>query len=150
MGTSFNRMYIILRPAEGHGTGFARLEGIRGRSRLHIQASRLPKGPVRAMLLAGDAHSHAILDLGLMHPLPGQHILSRDDLALHGGYHTLLLCADWPEPRVLLYGGLSHSSFTLWQMQEAVQHYLAVPAGPSAVQKTPRQSVLMLRTHEGT
>lgn len=148
---SFNRMYIILRPVEGQAAGFARLEAMGGRSRLHVQASRLPRGPIRAMLMAGEMHTTAILDLGAMHPMPGrQWALSRDDLALHRGYHTLILASDWPEPKVLLYGCLGHSPCTLWQMQEAVQHYLAVPAGCPAKEEPLRPSVLMLRQRDFT
>lgn len=131
--TSFNRMYIILRAVNGHAAGFARLESQRGRGRISVHANNLPEGPVRVMLLSGDEKTGAILDLGLMHPTAAQQAaLSRDDVALHGSYHTLLLASDWPHAQLLLYGWLNNtSSCTLWQMQEAVRHYLAVPAGDS-------------------
>ena len=54
--TPFQRMYILLRPAGGQATGFARMECQRGRGRLSIHASGLPERPVRALLLYGWLH----------------------------------------------------------------------------------------------
>lgn len=151
--TPFQRMYILLRPAGGQASGFARMESQRGRGRLNIHAANLPDAPIRAMLLSGDEKTGAVLDLGLMHPT-GKHqaALCRDNIALQGGYHVLVLATDWPGAQLLLYGWLrSRPSTTLWQMQETVRHYLAVPAADSAPapvempEKQPRRPVLMLR-----
>ncbi len=151
--TAFQRMYILLRPAGGQASGFARMENQRGRGRLNIHASNLPESPVRALLLSGDAQTGAVLDLGLLHPTGGkQAALCRDHIALQGGYQVLVLATDWPEARVLLYGWLrQRPGCTLWQMQETVRRYLSLPAADSAPapleypEKQPKPSVLMLR-----
>ena len=156
--TPFQRMYILLRPAGGQATGFARMECQRGRGRLSIHASGLPERPVRALLLSGDVHSGAVLDLGLMHPMGGQQAaLCRDHIGLQGGYQALVLATDWPDAELLLYGWLrGRPCCTLWQMQESVQRYLAYPAADSAPapveyeEKQPERSVLMLRRRVST
>ena len=155
---SFQRIYILLRPAEGQAAGFARVECQRGRGRLSIHASSLPEKPVRALLLCGDAQTGAVLDLGLMHSMgDGRAALCRDHIGLQGGYQALVLATDWPEAKLLLYGWIhSRSGCTLWQMQEIVEHYLALPAADSAPapveyeEKQPRRSVLMLRGRVST
>ncbi|MBE5803891.1 MAG: hypothetical protein E7316_05205 [Clostridiales bacterium] len=148
----FQRMYVLLRPAAGQVSGFARVESQRGRGRLSIHAGHLPDVPVRALLLAGEDQNGAVLDLGLLRPTEKhQAALCRDNIALHGGYHTLALVTDWPRARLLLYGWLrKQPCCTLWQMQETVARYLAVPAADSAPapaelpRKAPRPSVLCL------
>ena len=128
---SFARQYAMLRPVSGAGSGFVRIEDSHGRSRLTLRASCLPEGGVRALLLSGDAESGAVLDLGLLAPLSrGQAGLCRELPSALDGYHTLTLCADWPEGTVLMTAALRPSSCTLWQVQEAVRRYLSVPARP--------------------
>lgn len=158
MQKGFQRRYILLRPAGGQASGFARMECQRGRGRLSIHASGLPEKPLRALLLCGDAQTGAVLDLGLMHPTGGQQAaLCRDHIGLQGGYQALVLATDWPDAQLLLYGWLhSRPGCTLWQMQEAVQRYLAYPAMDSAPapveyeEKQPERSVLMLRRRVST
>lgn len=156
--TPFQRTYILLRPAAGQASGFARMECQRGRGRLNIHASCLPEKPVRGLLLAGEAQTGAVLDLGLLHPIGDQQAaLCRDHIALQGGYQVLVLATDWPDAQVLLYGWLrQRPGYTLWQMQEMVRHYLAYPAADSAPapveypEKQPKHSVLMLRGRVST
>lgn len=143
-GSSFRRMYVLLRPAAGQGNGFARVESQRGRGRVSIHASHLPAEPVRALLLAGDGETGAVLDLGLVNQAEKhQAVLCREDVSLQG-WHTLALATDWPGAQLLLYGWLRREPCcTLWQMQQAVQRYLSLPAGevpPEVI-----RSVLMLR-----
>lgn len=151
-GGSFQRMYVLLRGTVGQANGFARVETQRKRSRLSIHASHLPEGPVRALVLAGEGQSGAVMDLGLM--IPGekhQSLLCRENLLLHG-YHTLALATDWPGAELVLYGWLRRQPLcTLWQMQETVRRYLVLPAPDSAPAplemplQRPKPSVLMLR-----
>lgn len=153
----FLRTYILLRPAGGQASGFARVECQRGRGKMSIHASGLPEKPVRA-LLCGDVQTGAVIDLGLMHPTGGQQAaLCRDHMALQGGYQVLVLATDWPEAKLLLYGWLHpQPKCTLWQMQEIVERYLAYPAADSApspvevAEKQPERSVLMLRSRVST
>lgn len=156
--TPFQRMYVMLRPAQGQGSGFARVEMQRSRARMTIHANCLPGCPVRALLLAGEGERGAALDLGLMHSVEKcQSVLCRDNIALHGGYHTLVLVTDWPQGQLLFYGWLrKQPCCTLWQLQETVSRYLAYPASDSAPapletpQPTPRPSVLRLRSRVGS
>lgn len=151
-GSPFQRMYVLLRAAVGQANGFARVETQRSRSRLSIHASHLPQEPVRALLLAGGGQTGAVVDLGLMIPTEKhQAVLRRDNLLLQG-YHTLVLATDWPGAELLLYGWLcKQPCCTLWQMQEAVGRYLALPvtgSAPAPVEmppQPPKRSVLMLR-----
>lgn len=147
--TSFTRLYIMLRPACGHASGFARLESQHGRGRLTINASQLTCNTtaLRALLLSGDEASGAVMDLGPVPVTPRrQAMLRRDQLPLTGigtpgGYHTLILATDWPDATLLLYGWLTDPpACTLWQLQEALRQYLAVPAKdspPSPVEPAP-------------
>lgn len=156
-GSPFQRMYVLLRAAAGQTNGFARVETQRSRSRLSIHASHLPEQPVRALLLAGEGQTGAVLDLGLMAPMEKhQAMLCQENLLLQG-YHTLVLATDWPGAEILLYGWLrKQPCCTLWQMQEAVGHYLALPAAGSAPApaemppQQPKRSVLMLRERVST
>ena len=137
---SFARQYAMLRPVSGAGSGFVRIEGFHGRSRLTLRASCLPDMGVRALLLSGDEQTGAVLDLGLLTPLGrGQAGLCREQLdLLPGGYHTLALVADWPDGTMLMTGALWPSpSCSLWQVQEAVRHYLSVPAADSSRAESP-------------
>lgn len=135
--SSFSRLYVMLRPAQGSAQGFARLETQRGRGRITIHASQLPAGcgPLRALLLSGNAESGSLLDLGLMPVSPrGLGTLRRESLTFPGldglsAYHSLLLSSDWPDPHLILYGALDDPpACPLWQLQEALAHYLAVPS----------------------
>lgn len=148
---ALERRYIMLTPASGSCAGHARLECQRSRCALTIHAAGLPDGPVRALLLGGDANTGAVMDLGLMHRLSARRAaLCRSDLAWHGGWHTLVVTEDWPQARVLLWGQLHHTArCTLWQAQQAVAHYLSLPA-PDAAVAPPRPSVLQLRRRLST
>lgn len=135
------RRYIILRPAQGHAAGFARLEGQHGRGRMAIHAQQVAgkATALRALLLSGDEQTGAVLDLGLM-PLDGRrqgHLqcvhLPLSRMGTQGGYHTLVLTGDWPDPKLQLYGWLTEQpQCTLWQMQQAAARYLSLPARDSA------------------
>ena len=127
----FSRRYIMLRPVQGAGSGFVRVEGPPGRCRLTLRASCLPEGAVRGLLLSGDAESGAVLDLGLLTPVAhGQAGLCRDMVSLQGGYRTLVLCTDWPEGAVLMTAALRPSPCGISQVQRAVQRHLSVPGSP--------------------
>lgn len=143
---TFTRLYIMLRPACGHASGFARLECQRGRGRMTIRATQLTGGcaALRVLLLSGDAESGSVLDLGLMQITErGQGALRAENIALSGvgtpcGYHTLILATDWPDARLMLYGWLvDPPACTLWQLQEALRHYLSVPAKDSEAAPLP-------------
>ena len=89
------------------------------------------KGAVRILLLAGDAETGSVLDLGVS-PLDGEGRgqCYRDNLPLPGGfklYHTLAVVSDWPTPALLLHGPLGARTPPLWQLEDAVTRYLAVP-----------------------
>ncbi len=128
---NFARQYVMLRPAQGSAGGFARLENRRGRGCVTIQVNQVAAKALRALLLSGDIESGAVMDLGLMTLSDRrQGSLYREGLpASYAACHTLMLCTDWPEPRLVLYGWLTPTpACTLWQLQEALRHYLTVPA----------------------
>lgn len=126
------RRYVLLRPREGNHAGYARLELRHGRGTVSLRVT-LPgtEGPVRALLLSGDAATGSTLDLGAVRPDSLGHAqLYRDNLPLPGGfslYHTLAVASDWPHPGLMLYGPLGPRIPPLWQLEEAVARYLSVP-----------------------
>lgn len=126
------RRYVLLRAGTGNHTGYARLEVRHGRGSVSLRVS-LPgrNGTIRALLLAGDAETGSVLDLGGV-PLDadGRGQLYRNNLPLPGGfalYHTFAVAADWPHPALLLHGPLGPRLPPLWQLEDAVTRYLAVP-----------------------
>jgi len=131
MGQStFTRQYIMLRPVDCQASGFARVEVSRGQGRIVIHASGLPERGVRALLVSGRGEG-CVLDLGTMAAgAPGCADLQKDHLPLPmlRGYDAVVLCTDWPEGTMLLTGSLSRPPrCTLWQLQEALRHYLRLP-----------------------
>lgn len=117
MESAVARRYILLRSREGNHAGYARLEVRHGRGTVALRMA-VPggKGAVRILLLAGDAETGSVLDLGVS-PLDGegQGQCYRDNLPLPGGfklYHTLAVVSDWPTPALLLHGPLggAHAS----------------------------------------
>lgn len=140
-----DRAYVMLRPVQGEGGGFARLERQQGRCRVTLRACGLPDAPVRAMLIAGEEPGSAVLDLGLMRPLaPGRAALCTKELPWHGGWHTLVLAADWPGAQVLFAGQVKSPAPPLCQAQAAVARYLSLPA-PDAPAAPERPTVLHLQ-----
>ena len=83
---------------------------------------------------AVDADTGAVIDLGVMHAA-GRHQASlyRDDLPGHyAACHTAVVCTDWPDPQLVLYGWLTpRPAYTLWQLQAALERYLSVPVQDS-------------------
>lgn len=109
MESAVARRYILLRSREGNHAGYARLEVRHGRGTVALRMA-VPggKGAVRILLLAGDAETGSVLDLGVS-PLDGEGRgqCYRDNLPLPGGfklYHTLAVVSDWPTPALLLHG----------------------------------------------
>lgn len=134
--SAFRRQYVILRPMQGCAGGFARLETRQGRGCVTIQVNQAVQSTLRALLMGGSGRSCALLDLGLMHLSPqGRGALYREGLpAGYAACHTVLLCSDWPEPRLQLYGHLTSTPVcSLGEMQEAVRQYLSVPAGDTVL-----------------
>lgn len=128
---AFARQYVILRPVSGSAGGFLRLEMHHGRISACIRATQIPGIPLRALLLAGDPATGAVIDLGLLHPdAHRQAHLCRDELP--SGYsacHTVVICTDWPDAALVLHGSLTpRPACTLWQLQESIRQYLSVPA----------------------
>ena len=150
MESAVARRYILLRSREGNHAGYARLEVRHGRGTVALRMA-VPgrKGAVRILLLAGDAETGSVLDLGVS-PLDGegQGQCYRDNLPLPGGfklYHTLAVVSDWPTPALLLHGPLGARTPPLWQLEDAVTRYLAVPverpaSRPDAARPTPSAS----------
>lgn len=141
----FTRLYVMLRPVRGTGCGYARLEGQGRQGRMSLHLSQLPQGlpMLRALLLSGDVATGAVLDAGVLPPSPsGRAFLRAEPMLLPEGtslrdFHTLAVCADWPEARLILSGALDEQqSPPLWQLQEAVRQYLTVPAA-APVKKPP-------------
>ena len=130
----------MLRPVQGVGGGFARMEALGGRLRLTVRASRLPAQvrSLRAMLYA-SAGEGAVLDLGVI-PVDdaGCAAWLRDDLPPEAAaYQELLLTSDWPAPQLLLTGTLTDGrSCPRWQMEQALQQYLRVPPEDTAVPRS--------------
>lgn len=143
MESAVARRYVLLRSGEGKHAGYARLEIRHGRGTVALHMT-LPghQGPVRALLLAGDAATGSVMDLGVT-PVHenGQGQCYRDNLPLPGGfkaYHTLAVVSDWPRPALLLHGALGARMPPLWQLEEAILRYLAVPVErPSAAPQPP-------------
>ena len=133
--TPFSRQDVILRPTSGSAGGFVRLETQHGRGSIVIRASQLEAGPLRALLLHGNTATGAVIDLGVMQPAGRrQFSLCREGIpSAPGLFHTVVVCSDWPDPQVLLYGWLTPRPVcTLRDMQEALRRHLAVPAGDTA------------------
>ena len=65
MESAVARRYILLRSREGNHAGYARLEVRHGRGTVALRMA-VPggKGAVRILLLAGDAETGSVLDLG--------------------------------------------------------------------------------------
>ncbi len=121
---------------QGCAGGFARLETRQGRGCITIQVNQAVQSALRALLMGGSGRSCAMLDLGLIHLSPqGRGALYREGLpAGYAACHTVLLCSDWPEPRLQLYGCLTTRPVcSPGEMQEAVRQYLSVPAGDTAL-----------------
>jgi len=149
----------MLRAACGYASGFARLEALHSRAVLviHVQQISAQADKLRALLLSGDESTGAVMDLGLF-PLndrrQGQLTTGSLNLKLlgtPGGYHTLALCTDWPQPTLHLFAPLGERPrCTLWQMQQMIRRHLAVPArdstpAPVEAAPPPQESVLSLR-----
>ncbi|MGN1019922.1 MAG: hypothetical protein ACI4O7_06085 [Aristaeellaceae bacterium] len=135
---AFRRQYVILRPLQGYAGGFARLETRQGRGCVTIQVNQVTQSVLRALLMGGSGRTCAMIDLGLMHLSPqGRGALYREDLpAGYAACHTVLLCSDWPEPRVQLCGYLTGAPVcSPGEMQEAVRQYLALPCRDTALPK---------------
>lgn len=133
---AFTRVYVMLRPVVGNGCGFARMEsqGRSGRVILHV--SQLPPAcrALRVLLMAGDAATGAVMDLGVMSlTADGQGRLHRDALSFPSadgvrGFHSLVLATDWPDGEMMLCGTLqTPPAYPLWQLREALHRYLTVP-----------------------
>lgn len=128
---AFARQYVILRPVSGSAGGFLRLEMHHGHMSACIRATQIPAVPLRALLLSGDPATGAVIDLGLLHPAAHHQAgLYRDDLpAACGSCHTAVICTDWPDAHLVLYGSMTPRPFgPLWQLQEIIRQYLSVPA----------------------
>ncbi len=128
-----SRMYIMLHPKKGNCSGHARLTQKGMRAAISLSISNLDKKPYRAMLLS-QAPASAIVDLGsLLVSGLGQGRLAQDSFALPNGttlneFRCLIICTDWPDTQVYAAGAVQGQTLMpLWQMQEAVQNYLAVP-----------------------
>lgn len=151
---AFTRQYVILRPVSGCAGGFVRLEAKQGRRCIAVRVTQAPAGNLRLLLLAGPADTGAVTDLGLMRLSPRrQASLYREDLPSSClSCHTAVICTDWPDAQVVLYGYLTPKpALTHWQLQEAVQAYLSVPARDCVlpepaeiVQEPPRLTLCML------
>ena len=127
----FTRKYVILRPLTGSAGGFIRLEMKQGRLCAAVRVNQLPCASLRVLLLCGTPSTGAVIDLGAMYPVQkNQASLYRDDLPQrYADCHTAVVCRDWPDPQLLLYGWLiSRPPCTLWQLQETIAQYLSVPA----------------------
>lgn len=134
MGSStFTRQYVMLRPVEGHGSGFARVEVSHGQGRIVLHGAALPPGKgLRAMLVSGHRDG-CVLDLGAAKASPSGCLdVQKDHLPLPmlRGYDAVVVATDWPEGDILLTGSLARPPrCALWQMQEAVRQYLSMPCG---------------------
>ncbi|MGN0747673.1 MAG: hypothetical protein ACI4ML_13415 [Aristaeellaceae bacterium] len=148
---AFRRQYVILRPLAGCAGGFARLETRQGRGCVTIQVNQVAQSSLRALLMGGSGRTSGMLDLGLMHiTAQGRGALYREGLpAGYAACHTVLLCSDWPEPRLQLYGCLTSApACSPGEMQAALEAYLSVPARdtvlpePSSLHAVPQPSAL--------
>lgn len=138
--TNIERMYIMLYPKNGSASGHARLSQKGVRSAISINLSNLKKlsAPYRALLISKRPAS-AIIDLGtLALSAQGQGKLTQDMFTLPTGvtlndFHSLIICSDWPDPKVYSAGALSGNTLMpLWQMEEAARAYLLVPPKEAA------------------
>ncbi len=132
--TSFSRLYVLLRPASGRGSGHARIECEGRRGRVYLSAAHLlPGQSVRALLLSGDEDTGAVFDLGVFTAdAAGQGTLSVGSAAFPAdgarSFHTLVLASDWPQGALLLYGALGPGcARPQWLLQEMLRRYLSVP-----------------------
>lgn len=133
----FQRLYILLRPCVKGGGGYARLEQVRGKYTLTVNAHGFSPSEegIRVLLAARDeGGGAAVCDLGSV-PVSdkGQSSLKREVAAAPGGlplssYSALCVAKDWPNPKLLLLGALEeNNSLSSYLIGETVCHYLSVP-----------------------
>ena len=139
----FQRMYILLRPCAHGGGGYARLEQVRGKYTLTINAQGFSPSEegIRVLLAAkDDSGSAAVCDLGLL-PISakGQSALRREISLTPGGiplhsYSALCIAKDWPVPKLLMIGSLEESdNLSAYLIGEMVCRYLSVPAKQASI-----------------
>lgn len=134
--TDFSRQYVILRPLRGCAGGFARLETRQGQSCMALQIHHAPLPRLRVMMMSGTGPAGALVDLGVLTAnARGQASMFVSRLPQDcSACHTLLLCSDWPDAQLQLYGCITPSPVcTLWQLQDALRGYLSVPAPDTAL-----------------
>ena len=134
MGSQYRREYVMLRAPEGRAGGFARMEYQRGHLTVTLQLTRLDADcpPLRALLLAGDASTGAVIDLGCTSSTGGGQAHLRAEVKLEAGAlrgcHTIAVTSDWPEARLIMTGRLPETvEYPLCRVQESIRRYLSVP-----------------------
>ncbi len=148
----FQRLYILLRPCQNGGGGYARLELARGKYTLTVNAHGFSPSEegIRVLLAAReDGGGAAVCDLGAL-PISakGQSSLKREISSSPGGlplssYSALCIAKDWPNPKLLLLGAFEeNNSLSAYLIGETVCRYLSVPSKPaddaSPEQEAPR------------
>lgn len=141
-----DRKYIMLHPVQGQAAGFARLECTGNSCRASVRLSGLSGTPVRALVLAGRMPECAVQDLGLLQSDgTNRWMLHSGAFPWHGGWHTLAIAADWPQPELIMCGKIRIGiCFSPGEAREAVSQYLSLPA-PDAPSVPERPSVLRLQ-----
>ena len=143
MGT-YQRFYLILRPAQGNAGGHARLEQHDSRAQISLSIHGVEERcRLRVLLLAGLEPQDAVIDLGYFVATgTGCGTFSRSGILLPGraqlaACHTLALCLDWPQSKLVLAAPLNPTQPAVpWMVQQAVSRYLAVPVQtPEAADK---------------
>lgn len=133
--SDYQRLYLILRPAQGSAGGHARLEQRGARGQLSLFVHGLPgRCRLRALIFAQLAPDGAVIDLGGFDVGDkGQGFLERSGLILPGGAaladcHTLAVCQDWPSSRLVMAAPIRKGSpAPRWELQRAIDAYLSVP-----------------------
>ena len=131
------RLYILLRPCLKGGGGYARLEQIRGKYALTVNAHGFSPSEegIRVLLAAREeGGGAAVCDLGSL-PISdkGLSSLKREIGATPGGlplssYSAICIAKDWPNPKLLLMGAFEeNSSLSTYLIGETVCRYLSVP-----------------------
>jgi len=146
----FQRLYILLRPCAKGGGGYARLEQVRGKYTLTVNAHGFSPSEegIRVLLAARDeGGGSAVCDLGAL-PIStkGQSSLRREVASMPGGlslssYSALCIAKDWPHPKLLLMGALEeNNSISTYLMEETVSRYLSVPSRSEDVETSTKES----------
>ncbi|MBQ8537536.1 MAG: hypothetical protein IJ461_09070, partial [Clostridia bacterium] len=133
--THYERLYLILRPAQGSAGGHVRLEQRGSRAQMSLFVHGLEgRCRLRVLIFASLDAEGAVVDLGPLDTTDrGQGTLTQTGIVLPGdaslsACHTLAICLDWPHNQLVMAAPIGQRAFApRWVLQAAIDRYLSVP-----------------------